>query len=301
MKPINYLVNLARKLIRPATGKVAATAALDLIAAKRYQPVKICIYCRASGVPLTDEHVIPYALNGNWVLPEASCKDCAAITGGIEQVILRGELRHLRTALGFQTRRRRERPATVQIRANNRIVEVPIKDCPIIMPFVRFPAPGLLENRPSKNGIDAIGEAVVKWGPDPQEFAKKHGFHQLSFEKTIAPAIFARMIVKIGYAHAVARFGLEAFRDDLVTDVILGRSERVGDVVGCIQQEFPVLRNPYDHILQPVVYKGGLSRDDRLLAIRVKLFAGCPTPVYEVVVARVADLMEQLRPDYHCD
>jgi len=300
MKPIKYLVNLARKLTRRDAGKFAA-APIELIAARRYQPVGQCIYCRATQVPLTDEHVVPYGLNGNWVLPKASCQNCAVITGRIEQEILRGELRHLRTALHFQTRRRGERPPTVRLRADNRDVEIPISDCPIIMPFIRFPVAGLLENRPSKNGIDVIGQVGVRWGPDPQEFADQRGYHQLSFGKTIAPPIFARMIAKIGYAHAVARFGLEAFRNDLVTDVILGRSQRIGDVVGCVQQDFPVFHNPNDHVLQPVIYKGGLSGDDRLLAIRVKLFAGCPTPVYEVIAGRAADWMEDLRPDYHCD
>jgi 5-methylcytosine-specific restriction endonuclease McrA len=39
-----------------------------------------CIYCGRSDVALTDEHVIPLALDGLWLLKDASCEACNAIT-----------------------------------------------------------------------------------------------------------------------------------------------------------------------------------------------------------------------------
>lgn len=285
---------------RPNPAAAAGTPPLDSIAAKRYQPVGQCIYCGATKVPLTKEHIVPYALNGNWILPQASCKKCAAITGaGVEQAVLGGELQHLRTVLNFQTRRPSDRPVTVRLRADDRDVDVPITDCPIIMPFIRFPAPGLLDNRPSKHGIDVIGQVSIRWGPDPDEFAKRHGFRKVSFQATLKPAMFARMLAKIAYSHAVARFGLNALQDEFVTGVILGRSDRIGDVVGCIQVQIPVPQNPIDHVLHPVTYGRGTSGVDRLLAVRVKLFAGYPTPVYEVVLGRPADWLQDLPDNYH--
>jgi hypothetical protein len=304
MGPIKYLVNLVSKFISSEPAEAALRAPMEVIGSKRYRPVGQCIYCGATQTalaPLTDEHVIPYALNGNWVLPRASCRKCAVITGAVEHEVLRGELWHLRAALNFQTRRPAERPATVQLRADDRDVEVPISDCPIAMPFIRFPTAGLLDNRPSKKGIDAIGQVLISWGSDPGQFARQRGFHELSFQKTLSPASFARMIGKIGYAHFVARFGLDALQDELVTDVILGRSQYIGDVVGCTQSKFPTPKNPIDHILQPVIYKGGLSGNDRLVAIRVKLFAGSPTPVYEVIIGKPADHVEELSSNYYSD
>lgn len=43
---------------------------------KIYQPVNVCIYCGGTGA-LSDEHIIPFGLGGRWVLPKASCAECA--------------------------------------------------------------------------------------------------------------------------------------------------------------------------------------------------------------------------------
>jgi hypothetical protein len=48
-----------------------------------------CIYCDASGVALSDEHVIPFALNGNLVIEDASCEDCRKLTSANEGIIAR--------------------------------------------------------------------------------------------------------------------------------------------------------------------------------------------------------------------
>jgi hypothetical protein len=142
---------------------------------------------------------------------------------------------------------------------------------------------------------------MIHWGPDPQEFAKRNGFRKLSFEKKLTPASFARMVAKIAYSHAVARFGLGALQDEFVTDVILGKSERIGDLIGCVQTKFPKSPSPNGHVLQPVVYTGGLSGTDPILAVRMKLFADSQTPVYEVALGRPADWLRVTPTDHHCD
>src|SRR5712691_9770510 len=77
----------------------------------RYLPVGKCIYCGATSYsaddtrPLSDEHIIPYALGGDRVLPQASCKACATITGTTEQIALRGILRGPRREIGLKSRK----------------------------------------------------------------------------------------------------------------------------------------------------------------------------------------------------
>lgn len=298
---VDDFVNLVHRFTGGTPARAAGTAPIDLIRAKTYKPVGQCIYCGATSGPLTDEHIVPYALNGNWILPKSSCDECRKITGKVEQSILRGELLYLRAALNFQTRRPGERPVTIRLQADGREVELPITDCPIVMPFVRFPAAGLLDGRPRKNGIDVVGDVGIHWGPDIEEFARRHGLRRLSFQTTVAPAMFARMIAKIAYCHAVARFGLDALEDEIVTAVILGKSACIGDVVGCTEEEPAATPNPNDHVLRPVMYTGGLSGEDRLLAIRVKLFSGCRTPVHEIVIGRPAEWIQDIGPDYHRD
>jgi hypothetical protein len=48
-----------------------------------------CIDCRKSDVALSEEHIIPYGLNGNQVLLDASCSDCSKITSALELDVLR--------------------------------------------------------------------------------------------------------------------------------------------------------------------------------------------------------------------
>jgi len=48
-----------------------------------------CIYCGATGVRLTDEHVVPLALGGVHILEDASCDTCADITKKFEQDVAR--------------------------------------------------------------------------------------------------------------------------------------------------------------------------------------------------------------------
>jgi hypothetical protein len=222
---------------------------IDLVGAKRYTPVGACIYCRETGCRLTDEHIVPYALNGNWVLPRASCDNCAYITGQlIEQKVLRGELRHLRTALSFQTRSPSERPTVVRIKADEREIEVPIHECPILMGFIVFPPPGILVARQSVPGIDAIGTITIRWGPDPKEFAAKNEIKELSFQSKLHPAEFARMIAKIAYSWVVARFGLRLVAENLISPVILGSSDRIGYLIGCTKASMPTPRSQNEHV-----------------------------------------------------
>jgi hypothetical protein len=68
-----------------------------------------CIYGGCSTPPLSDEHTVPYGLNGDTVLEEASCQKCAQITSTFESVVLRETLSAARAALGAKTRRPKQR------------------------------------------------------------------------------------------------------------------------------------------------------------------------------------------------
>jgi hypothetical protein len=78
---------------------------------RRFPPVGRCIYCGATRYsiddarPLADEHIIPFALNGDYVLPEASCRQCERTTGQFEQVALRGILRGARVLFDYPSRK----------------------------------------------------------------------------------------------------------------------------------------------------------------------------------------------------
>src|SRR6266508_6142095 len=68
-----------------------------------------CIYCGARE-DLRDEHVIPYGLEGEYVLRQASCRECEKLTSRFERAVLRDLLLPARTSLEIRTRRPKDRP-----------------------------------------------------------------------------------------------------------------------------------------------------------------------------------------------
>src|SRR6185436_305115 len=89
-------------------------AMLEIRTTTRVSPVGFCIYC-GSKENLSDEHVVPFGLGGNAILPEASCHSCSAITSAFEGKVLRGFMLEARTAGRFPTRRPKERPTTLPL------------------------------------------------------------------------------------------------------------------------------------------------------------------------------------------
>jgi hypothetical protein len=170
-----------------------------------------------------------------------------------------------------------------------------------MMPFIKFRGPGILEGREPAPGIDTVGTVTIRWGPDPKQFAAQRGIKQLSGQSTLHPAEFGRMIAKIGYSWTIARFGMESVAENFVRAVILGSSDRIGYLIGCVSIDVPKPLTPNEHVLQPVIYKGGTSGDNRLLAVRVKLLADSSTPVYEVVIGRPAPSLEDLPPHFYSE
>ena len=113
-----------------------------------YPEVGRCIYCGSSD-NLSDEHIVPYGLGGNLVLPKSSCVKCAKITSKFELAVLRGSMRPARIIREIQSRKNHEnapRKYPIKIQSGNAIkrIEVPIEDYPILVTFPIFTIPGYL-------------------------------------------------------------------------------------------------------------------------------------------------------------
>jgi HNH endonuclease len=117
-----------------------------------YPPVGRCIYCGKTDGKLSREHIVPYSLNGNLVLPEASCERCAKKTQKIEEICTHeryGMLHPLRTKLNLQSRRGRHRhkqlPVLVKYQdGTDKIAIVPSAGFPIIVWGLELPKAGIL-------------------------------------------------------------------------------------------------------------------------------------------------------------
>jgi hypothetical protein len=103
--------------------------------------VNQCIYCGATE-ELTDEHTIPYALWGKWVLGKGSCRRCAVLTSRIEQKVgsvVLGKLRESMKAPTRHSRKRKRWNGTVQLTSDaGKVIDAPIWATPQFGLFPQF-------------------------------------------------------------------------------------------------------------------------------------------------------------------
>lgn len=244
-----------------------------------------CIYCFAEK-GLETEHIIAFALNGYKVLLEASCRKCATITGRFEQEILRGFLRATRAALGFQTRKPKERPKrfSLETKKNGRtqMKDVPVEDNLNIIPLPFFELPEYLMGREHKDGIGWTGMQVIHIGKTPQDLIKGHDVDNVAISGWYSPVAFARMIAKIAYATVVSEMGLESIAQSYVAPAIIDHPMDIGRWVGSFDKVFPPVKEGSQHRVRWQVVNGEVIAN-------VRLFACYDTIEYVVVVGRVTE------------
>lgn len=211
-----------------------------------YDPANYCIYCgdRKDPESLRDEHIVPYALNGNRVLPKSSCSDCErAINSGFESRVLGTNFSVPRAQLGFQTRNKRKRPRTVEagLFCDDSKVhsDVQIDKLPILILEPEYRPPGfLLGNEPVEgSGIELRGMRL--FGSDLDR-AKQHGIAYQDVSTN--PLKFGRFLAKIAHGVLVAE-NRDLEIEFLLPSIVLGTSTAIGHYVGneniCLRQENP--------------------------------------------------------------
>lgn len=140
---------------------------------KKYPSIGRCIYCGANDRKLTDEHIIPEGFIGDAIVFEkASCEPCAQLFNKeFEQYCLRQLFYIHRLAAGVPSKKPRDRPKTIRIKATPLntmgipcgdpiMLDVPCDDLPPFLVGLLMPPPGLLEGRPVQKG--AIGDQFFR-------------------------------------------------------------------------------------------------------------------------------------------
>jgi len=256
----------------------------------RADPVGVCIYCgRTEG--LSDEHVIPHALGGRFVLPEASCRSCAAVTSAFERSVLRGFMLDARTAGGFPTRRPKERPTTssLEIKRGDRLesIELPSTELPGFLQLPLLKPAAFLTGRPPVKGVEIIGPETISFGKKPEEVASTFGTDTLRTTVNVDATAFVRMLAKIGYSYAVATQGPYPRSEVPVLPLILGSADDGGTWVGSAEYRLSVEDKRPTHGLGLISLTATVDEiAESVLVARVKLFADAGATGYEVVVRR---------------
>lgn len=202
--------------------------------------VNQCIYCGGNNAELTDEHIVPFALNGRWVLKSASCKSCNKLTSSFERDVTRNLLLTTRTFHNFRTRRKNNRPANFPIYVQNepdgieRTINIPIEEHGAVTILTQFPSPAYLSGARYSSGVDVIGQTTTRVGGEGlHRLGQKYSAKIISFRVSYSPVDFAKLFAKIAYGFSIARFGYPAFEKVYVLPSLLSKKDDIGMWVGC--------------------------------------------------------------------
>lgn len=243
-----------------------------------YNPVGRCIYC---GVPaefsgpkgLNDEHIIPYSIGGESVLPQASCCFCSDESHAFEgrfANMLEGPRAHFH----WQSRKRK-RPSHLEVWSpSTGAVSVPISDHPpsIILPL--FQPPGILSGRAPDAPFKCTGVGVY-YPPEADQRLRR--FPGQSASLRFRTNDICRTLAKIAHAFTVAELTLDGF-DPLLTDIIFEKTEHYGYLVGN-----GLRLSGVDHSLHKLRY----AKVNGLIVVAIRLYAKYQTPPFAVVSGRL--------------
>ena len=245
-----------------------------------------CIYCGATDVELTDEHIIPYSLGGSHVLRAASCHCCADMTKKFEQRVARDLWGDARTSFNAPTRRKRERKRQIVIADPHdqlKSLIVPAAEYPAGFVFYKMGKAGLLQGLPDNIDLSEMWTmVVVDDDTRRRNFLEKHP-GKLTIKFRHVPDAFGRLLAKIGYGQILTALDLGDFRP-ICLPYITGEKVNVSYVVGgSMDDHEPEPDNGYS------LSTAGFGSSNRLMLVAiVRLYANTHSPVYHVVVGDVA-------------
>jgi hypothetical protein len=252
-----------------------------------YPPIGRCIYCGTTD-NLTREHIVPLALGGVDVLPEASCSECAKVTAEIERRVLQGSWGGFRWVLGMPTRHKKRRPLSMpaEVRRGGTWFDesLPVSKYTGAATFPIFREPPFLhriEDDELKwdmirtilaSGVDAVAtdSPAVRAGADA--YRMPVGFD---------PKAIARMVAKIAHGYAVEFFGVDGFIPYL-SPAILGHTDDIGRWVGSPGGSLFDEPPGRGHRIRVGTYENTVG-----IIAGVHLFADAGTPEYLIVVGEL--------------
>jgi hypothetical protein len=276
---------MAGGLAVDSTGLVVSDNQKELV----YKPVWFCIYCSdgvvrdATKQKLSAEHVIPFGLGGHQILPRASCKRCARITGMVEETCQHMILGSTRIRLNMPTRSPASRPThltKVFQHRDGRLESqvVPSSEFPLVIPGLKLPTPGILTGAAPHNR--AVGESWVAYVKEEIEKDIEDGRRGLRLAR-FNNHVFCQMLAKIAHSFAVAQVGFHSFRP-LLLDLILGRSETASYWVGGDM----TVSAPDPRGLHKMYCDREIIMGTEYLIAYITLFSYSGTPEYRVVVGK---------------
>lgn len=262
---------------------------------KQYPTPGKCIYCGqgVSAGRLTNEHIIPESLGGTLVLQDASCDECCMETSAFEGhavSVYNPIRRQLKFPSKLKGKKARERDATEKfiIEVDKRRIRIPSNEFPALVLSLVFPLPKILmgaaadDDEPLKGGVFSA-ELMDNFGLHLNAIRAKYGGREIGVvgvdkSDRDSEGDFGRMLAKMGHSYAVAERGNNSFQP-LLTHIIRGRRPYHQNYFMGSQPSTTAAGTDL-HEIDFVTMPGF----DRLLIVRIRLFANFNTPAHLVVV-----------------
>lgn len=262
-----------------------------------YPSLGRCIYCGKDDVPLSDEHIIPLALQGLLVFDDASCSVCAKITNSFEAPVI-ASLEHFRTRYNVRTRRRKARKTSFTLtRTDGSAVTIPANEVPTTAFLYKFGRANILRGLPP---FDPTFEWLLV--PYYDHNAMRHAIERFGWDGHLKfnarPHEFARLIAKIGYSYALAELGFDAFKP-LCLDMIMGQAANYSYLVGGSLDITPTPNSTGDHYIGiGLIEQSSLPK---LVVVPIRLFQQMGSPHHYVIVGRVESEAQLTRIKAHLE
>ena len=258
----------------PSAGRARPSTAMRPL---RTAPLACCMYCLDSGVPRTEEHLVPRALGGRLTLRDAVCEPCRRVTGRLEQLTLDREFAVPKTLLALKRRRAPaegpKRLPVVMLADGSVALEPTPATFPRGFALPTFEPPGLLTARPADTPprIAFVDCRLDLGSPSRDATAAPPALSD--------PFAYGWSIAKWAFALAVAERGLDGCDLQPMRDLMLGRRADVFAFVGTASPRAPAPRAWLHHVTW---------RDaDGWLVATLALFASAGMTPYEVVIGRL--------------
>lgn len=260
---------------------------------KVYPEVGRCVYCNSTK-ELSDEHIIPFSLGGNLILPKSSCSTCAKKTSSFELTCMRTMYGPLRLLYELPTRRKKKRPRKLPLKvkfspdqSDWQLVDVAQEEYPFLVTFPYFDAPSILTGELKEKSEGPKASRLWIRGGCPYEsfdvllpsLVRKLNAYSLFPESRADVPSFCRLLAKIAYCYAIAEKSNYSFSDDL-SEIVLGINLRnCRYYIGSASEDEPARERLHDlNILQ--------FSNSKVFVVKIRLLSKLGTPTYFVAIGK---------------
>lgn len=264
--------------------------------AHRFPAVGQCIYCGATGVRLTEEHIVPEGMSGTLILPDASCDPCAKITSLFERKVMQGFMDHGRQALGVKGKKKHKKKlasTVTQILVGDdnitKDVELPFDHAWKVMSFPLLTLPRALD--PEKeltgdDGVDVFGVDTIHFGTEHLERKHPDATRGARIHDRIDVISFVRLLAKIAHGYHVSVHGMFPLQESPLIPIILGQRLDARNWIGGME-EHPLQSDSHSlHLLAEDTLPA--DNGSQAVAVRMKLFAPQNAPTYVALSRLIA-------------